>query len=46
MWPILTILAISAAVVVHFRWRQKFLRQQRQVRAEMEDLQRRSSKPH
>src|SRR5664279_3443105 len=41
MWPALTITAIGVAIVLHFRWRHKFLRQQRQVRAEMEDLQRR-----
>ena len=28
-------------VAVHFRWRRKFLRRQREVQAEMEDLQRR-----
>jgi two-component system phosphate regulon sensor histidine kinase PhoR len=41
MWPILTILAIAAAFGIHFAWRQKFLRQQRQVLAEMEDARRR-----
>jgi two-component system phosphate regulon sensor histidine kinase PhoR len=42
MWPHLTILALVAvAVAIHFRWRLKFLRRQRQVRAETEDLQRR-----
>ena len=41
MWPILTILAVAAAVAVHFRWRQKFFRRQREVQAETEDLQRR-----
>ncbi len=41
MWPFLTILALAAAIGTHFRWRQKFLRLQRQVRAEMEELQRR-----
>ena len=40
MWPVLTILAILAVVVVHFWWRAKFLRQQRQVQTEMEDFQR------
>jgi len=40
MWPFLTILAL-AAVGIHFWWRHKFLRQRRQVRAEMEELQRR-----
>ncbi len=41
MWPSLTILAIVALVAVYFWWRRKFLRQQRQVRSEMEDFQRR-----
>jgi len=40
MWPVLTILAIVALVAVHFWWRGKFLRQQRQVQIEMEDFQR------
>jgi two-component system phosphate regulon sensor histidine kinase PhoR len=40
MWPVLTILAVAAAVGLHFWWRQKFFRQQRQVQAEMEDFQR------
>jgi len=41
MWPTFTILAIVAAVAVHLRWRHKFLRRQREVLAETEDLQRR-----
>ncbi|MFZ0828139.1 MAG: ATP-binding protein [Verrucomicrobiia bacterium] len=41
MWPFFTILAIAAAFVIHFRWRGKFLRRQREVQAETEDLQRR-----
>ncbi len=41
MWPVLTILALAAVVGVHFRWRRKFLRQQRQAQAELEDWQRR-----
>ena len=41
MWPFLTILALAAAIGIHFRWRHKFLRQRRQVQAEMEDLQQR-----
>ena len=41
MWPFLTILSLAAAIGIHFRWRQKFLLQQRQVQAEMEELQRR-----
>ena len=41
MWPILTIATIFAAVAIHFWWRHKFLYQQRQVQAEMEELQQR-----
>jgi two-component system phosphate regulon sensor histidine kinase PhoR len=41
MWPYLTIVALAAAFGIHFWWRHKFLRQQRQVQAETEDLQRR-----
>jgi two-component system phosphate regulon sensor histidine kinase PhoR len=41
MWPIFTILATAAAIGIHFAWRQKFLRQQQQVHAEMEDARRR-----
>jgi two-component system phosphate regulon sensor histidine kinase PhoR len=41
MLPTLTILAVMAAVGVHLWWRHKFLRQERQVQAEMEALQRR-----
>ncbi len=37
----LTILAVAAAVGIHFWWRQKFRRQQRQVQAKMEEFQRR-----
>src|ERR1035441_3994987 len=40
MWPGLTIVA-AAAVGIHFWWRQKFHRQQRQLQADMEDFQRR-----
>ncbi len=40
MWPVLTILAILALVTLHFWWRAKFLRQQRQVQVEMEGFQR------
>ena len=41
MWPLLTILAAAVAVGIHFWWRQKFRRQQRQLQADMEDFQRR-----
>jgi two-component system phosphate regulon sensor histidine kinase PhoR len=41
VWPVLFILALVSAVAIHFRWRHIFLRQQRQVRAETEELQRR-----
>src|SRR4029077_4731908 len=34
-------LAVAAALAVHFRWRQKFLRREREAQAETEDLQRR-----
>jgi two-component system phosphate regulon sensor histidine kinase PhoR len=40
MWPVLTILAIAALVAVHYWWRRKFFRQQRQVQTEMEGFQR------
>ena len=36
-----TILAVAAAIGIDFAWRQKFLRQQQQVHAEMEDARRR-----
>jgi len=41
MWPYLTILAVATAIGIHFWWRQKFRRQQRQLQADMEDFQRR-----
>ena len=41
MWPILFILTLAAAIGIHFRWRHQFFRQQGQVQAEMEELQRR-----
>ncbi|HTV75731.1 MAG TPA: ATP-binding protein [Candidatus Baltobacteraceae bacterium] len=41
MWPIIAILVAAAAIGIHFFWRQKFLREQRQVQAEMEDSRRR-----
>ena len=37
MWPALFILALAGAVALHFAWRKKFLRQQQQIHAEMED---------
>jgi two-component system phosphate regulon sensor histidine kinase PhoR len=40
MWPVLTIIAVTAAVGLHWWWRWKFLRRQRQVQGEMEDFQR------
>jgi two-component system phosphate regulon sensor histidine kinase PhoR len=40
MWPALTILAVAAAIGIHFAWRQKSRRHQRQLRIEMEDFQR------
>jgi two-component system phosphate regulon sensor histidine kinase PhoR len=41
MWPYLTIVTIAAAVGIHFWWRQKFRRQQKQSLADIEDFQRR-----
>jgi two-component system phosphate regulon sensor histidine kinase PhoR len=41
MWPYLTIVAVAAAIGIHFVWRQKFRRQQKQLQADMEDFQRR-----
>jgi two-component system phosphate regulon sensor histidine kinase PhoR len=41
MWPTLAILAIAAAVGIHFAWRRKFFRQQQQIHAETEDSRRR-----
>jgi len=41
MWPTLTIIAVAAAIGLHFYWRRKFLRRQRQAQAELEDFQRR-----
>jgi two-component system phosphate regulon sensor histidine kinase PhoR len=40
MWPLLTILAIAAAIGIYLFWRRKFARLQRQVQGEMEDFQR------
>jgi two-component system, OmpR family, phosphate regulon sensor histidine kinase PhoR len=41
MWPLLTLIAIFAAIGVHFFWRKKFLRQQSSLHADMESYQRR-----
>jgi two-component system phosphate regulon sensor histidine kinase PhoR len=41
MWQIFTVLAIAAAIGIHFWWRKKFLRQQSSLHADMEDFQRR-----
>jgi two-component system phosphate regulon sensor histidine kinase PhoR len=41
MWPALTLLAVVAALAIHFRWRAKFQTQQSQRASEMEDFQRR-----
>src|SRR5271170_5534027 len=41
MWPLLTTVAIVSAIGIHFAWRQKVLRQQEQIHAEMEDGRRR-----
>ena len=41
MWFLFTLILFTALVALHLWWRQKFLRQQRQVRAEMEDARRR-----
>jgi two-component system, OmpR family, phosphate regulon sensor histidine kinase PhoR len=41
MWPFLTIVAFAAAAIIHFVWRQRFLRQQEQTRAETEEARRR-----
>jgi len=40
VWSILFILAVAVALGLHFWWRGRFLRQQRQVQIEMEDFQR------
>jgi two-component system phosphate regulon sensor histidine kinase PhoR len=39
MWPFLTILAVAAAIGIHFRWRNKFIRAEQQSRAERESFQ-------
>jgi len=41
VWPVLFILALAAAVAVHFWWRQQFRRQQKESLADIEDFQRR-----
>jgi two-component system phosphate regulon sensor histidine kinase PhoR len=41
VWPALFILALVAAVAVHFGWRQKFRQQQRQLQADIENFQKR-----
>ncbi|MGA2241348.1 MAG: ATP-binding protein [Verrucomicrobiota bacterium] len=41
MWLAIAIAAVAAAVGIHLWWRHKFLHQQRQAQAEMEELQRR-----
>ncbi len=40
MWPFLTIIAVFSAIGIHLAWRKKFLRQQEQVHAEMEEARR------
>ncbi len=40
MWPFLTIIAIFSAIGIHLAWRRKFLQQQEQIHAEMEDARR------
>jgi len=41
MWPVLTILAVAAAIIIHLRWRRKFQQQQRRGQTELDDWQRR-----
>jgi len=41
MWPCFFIFTLAAAVGIHFWWRQKFRRQQRQALADIEGFQRR-----
>jgi two-component system phosphate regulon sensor histidine kinase PhoR len=41
MWLWAFILALAAGVAVHFRWREKYAAQQKQISAEMEGFQRR-----
>ena len=39
MWPFLTILAVAAAVGIHFWWRNKFVRAEQQSRVKRESFQ-------
>jgi len=41
VWPAFFILTLAGAVALHFAWRKKFLGQQQQIHAEMEDARRR-----
>jgi two-component system, OmpR family, phosphate regulon sensor histidine kinase PhoR len=41
MWRVFAIFALGVAVAVHFWWRQKFRRQQKQLHTDIEDFQRR-----
>jgi two-component system phosphate regulon sensor histidine kinase PhoR len=41
VWPALFILAVAAAVGIHFFWHRQFVRQQRQTQSDLEDYQRR-----
>jgi len=41
MWLCLTILAVAAAIAIHFAWRAKFRRQQGRLQADLEDFRRR-----
>jgi two-component system phosphate regulon sensor histidine kinase PhoR len=41
VWLLFFILALVAAMIIHFGWRQKFRRQQWRQKAELEDFQRR-----
>ncbi len=41
IWAIPAIIAVAAAIAIHFVWRSKFLRQSRQLQADIEDFQRR-----
>jgi len=41
IWAIPAIVAVAAAIAIHFIWRGKFLRQRRQLQADIEDFHRR-----